>query len=469
MPFRPSKIDLLEQQFRYRAITKRKTNRRQTTTGFPFLQLPREIRDHIYRELLCSDKIYKPATDAGIARRYEYQVAILQCNRQINNEATPVLYNENCFILFSLDWFIKNEELRKMVRPSLKALVGDDAVYKTLRQSAAAVVKLGSTTGGFTGTFTGVGDQFVITPWELHMTTQCLWIDLFFRQELVVILRCIFSFNLSFRQTRHQRTLFDGLAGLRGIPLTLLEKTEGLDPLGHQHLSSLFEQRYLRIYEFITRALAFESRGNDLLISADPDNEFIAYKNFLEGATYFEGFMHEDRPHHLLGRCSEETLQFLEDKQVWMNMACALYLIDRGSLRIGAKCFDKWVNKGKRRSVMSFARFGYYYGRVLLRHSYERQAIFFLMLALRARPGWPPAESKAYELSQRIKLMPEVKGKRISSVFKTVLAPLMNQPLHPLSAQELDGILANCKGELKLARRLTKVNDFCPSMIRRVN
>ncbi|MCJ1389433.1 hypothetical protein MMC18_002290 [Xylographa bjoerkii] len=60
-----------------------------------FLDLPREIRDSIYRSLLLSSQCFN-GDKAG--HRYEMHPAIIQVNRVISYEATRVRYQENDFV-----------------------------------------------------------------------------------------------------------------------------------------------------------------------------------------------------------------------------------------------------------------------------------------------------------------------------------------------------------------------------------
>lgn len=66
-------------------------------TSFPFLRLPREIRDQIYRELLLNPY----PLIVHLRRAYTFEAgtrpypAILQTSKQIHDEAAAVLYGEN--------------------------------------------------------------------------------------------------------------------------------------------------------------------------------------------------------------------------------------------------------------------------------------------------------------------------------------------------------------------------------------
>ena len=64
-----------------------------------FLDLSRELRDQIYRELL-----FQPIGYAAARRRHKFEIAILRVNKQIHREGSRVLYAENAWAVFEMRW-----------------------------------------------------------------------------------------------------------------------------------------------------------------------------------------------------------------------------------------------------------------------------------------------------------------------------------------------------------------------------
>ena len=64
-----------------------------------FLDLSRELRDQIYRELL-----YQPIGYGAARRRHKFETSILRVNKQIHKEASRVLYEENAWVVFEIRW-----------------------------------------------------------------------------------------------------------------------------------------------------------------------------------------------------------------------------------------------------------------------------------------------------------------------------------------------------------------------------
>ena len=65
------------------------------TVGFSDLSL--ELRDQIYRELL-----YQPIGYGAARRRRKFETSILRVNKQIHQEASRVLYEENAWVVFEI-------------------------------------------------------------------------------------------------------------------------------------------------------------------------------------------------------------------------------------------------------------------------------------------------------------------------------------------------------------------------------
>jgi hypothetical protein len=71
-----------------------------TVPPFPFLRLPREIRDCIYRHLLSARLTYTNDYPSGDHDwPFKFAPAILQANKQVSSEASQVLYGENDFVV----------------------------------------------------------------------------------------------------------------------------------------------------------------------------------------------------------------------------------------------------------------------------------------------------------------------------------------------------------------------------------
>ena len=73
-------------------------NGAESSNSVGFLDLlPRELRDQIYREILL-----QPIGYGAARRRHKFETSILRVNKQIHQEASRVLYEENAWVVFEV-------------------------------------------------------------------------------------------------------------------------------------------------------------------------------------------------------------------------------------------------------------------------------------------------------------------------------------------------------------------------------
>lgn len=70
---------------------------------FRFLDLPAEIRDQIYHDVLSTDTARRPPVDDDEPASYKFNLAILQANKQIHHEAKKA-FQDNVFIKITTPW-----------------------------------------------------------------------------------------------------------------------------------------------------------------------------------------------------------------------------------------------------------------------------------------------------------------------------------------------------------------------------
>ena len=75
-------------------------------------QLPLELRDMIYRNLLLSSEVRKSKPETGEVT-YEFQPAILGVNHAIRSETRRVFCNENTFVMFSTNYGLMTDSLKE--------------------------------------------------------------------------------------------------------------------------------------------------------------------------------------------------------------------------------------------------------------------------------------------------------------------------------------------------------------------
>ena len=87
--------------------------------AFPFFDLPRELRENVYREPLLVDRFRLEVSHSTecVPGPLNIDLAILRVSKEVYNEALPILYNENCWISLKFDYDLSITACGKMRRP----------------------------------------------------------------------------------------------------------------------------------------------------------------------------------------------------------------------------------------------------------------------------------------------------------------------------------------------------------------
>lgn len=80
-------------------LSNKKKNKK-GSRAFSILNLPRELRDEIYRELLLADKIRSTNIITGKAT---FEPVILRVNKQLHEEGSRILYYENKWLIITMN------------------------------------------------------------------------------------------------------------------------------------------------------------------------------------------------------------------------------------------------------------------------------------------------------------------------------------------------------------------------------
>ncbi len=396
---------------------------------FRFFDLPRELRDKIYRELLCSGKVHEPVNSLSIARRYRYQVSILRCNRQANIEATPIFYGENLFILFELGWVIDTPGLKDLVRPS-STLFKEEKYLLRMRNMVNVNVCLSET-------IKFDGDKFIITPWELHATALSLSepyrsgfralppFDTMPVRDWTCFVKC----NLPHQHRNQLDTITEGILALGGIRnIGIVHQHELNNP--KLSLSPMIRSHVYTIDECLARASILEARGDRCMMSRDPSQDFLAYKYWCEGLKYFAGLSLLD-----LTGVTPEKDKALRNKRNWMSLACAVYSASRGH-----QASREWLTRFSMTLLPASgdeitAKYFFYKSCLLIQQRLVSVALHFVWRALLARPDWSLALEVLAEIGERMQLDPAVKAD-IPAVFQRLFDPTRRPSNRPITAEE---------------------------------
>lgn len=250
-----------------------------------FLSLPRELRDQIYRELLLEDVAWDEPQD-----RYNLQPAILRVNKLVNEEASCILYDENCWVLFKIAC---NKDYDHILKKNYCRSVSSSSVEVFPQQTFLKVEVRGL--------------WFVRKPVKYFLTTVegLLWTCKNFT--------CPFSFHpldikLYFNLSGKRRetlldSALDAFQEARGIEHAAVFGTEPVSK--GNDLAGLMMTRVQSLDELAIRAKVYETRGRQMLEAnniREASHEYIVGRRYAEWAGHYLANILEDEFLDFLGK-----------------------------------------------------------------------------------------------------------------------------------------------------------------------
>lgn len=211
----------------------------------------------------------------------------------------------------------------------------------------------------------------------------------------------------------------------------------------------------LQIDACIKRAEKFETSGDELLFSLDASNEYAAHRSYEAGFSYVS-VLKKDEP--LLVGVTEKNAVRLAEKHTSMRLACLIYAMNNGFLGDRTKYLEFAMQKYLQHPNAVAVKASLYLGMVLMQHSRELQAIYYLRMALFLEPGLPKAEQKADELYHRIQLDPRMKD-RLAGAFELIMTPVRHRPHAHMSRSEQHRRFELDREERDLVAAITRVRD----------
>ncbi|KAL8962550.1 MAG: hypothetical protein Q9193_001057 [Seirophora villosa] len=212
----------------------------------------------------------------------------------------------------------------------------------------------------------------------------------------------------------------------------------------------------LQIDACIKRAEKFESSGDELLFSLETSNEYAAYRSYEAGFSYVS-VLKQDEP--LLLGVTEKNAVRLAEKHTWMRLACLIYAMNNGFLGDKTIHLEIAMRKYLQHPIAVAVKASLYLGMVLMQHSRELQAIYYLRMALFLEPGLPKAEQKADELYHRIQLDTRMKD-RLAGAFELIMTPVRHHRPHArMSRSEQHLRFELDREERNLVAAITRVRD----------
>lgn len=325
------------------------------------LSLPRELRDQIYRELLLEDLVWDEPHD-----RYDLQPAILRVNKQVNEEASRILYDENCWVILEMksnvDYvdMLKRDHCRSVSSISLEKFPRRTFLkveVKELYFIRKPTTYFMTTVEGLRGVCKNFTSALSFHPLEINL-----------------------HFNISGK--RRELLLdyaLDAFQETRGIEHAAVFGTERVSK-GNE-LAGFMMTRIKNLDELSVRANVYESCGNQML---EADDLRGALREYTLGHSYAQWIHHyfdrilEDEIIEFIGESSFSPLMQASD----FSYAIALCLINSGRTTEAITTLEENSLYDPRQSKKHFLR-----GLAFIFDGTKIEAVNEFILALQWRMG----------------------------------------------------------------------------------
>ena len=356
----------------------------QHSKAFRILSLPRELRDHIYRELLLADKA--PAKETF---KFALEPAILRVKKQMYKECSRILYEENTWVLITVNW-----------RNIANLLPNPNHVY--VSHSSAG----------------HLGALIRKPALQVDLRHQCIETQsaqesiLFIAHRVFCDIRYLtgghnpkqIDFNVQFdprisRKPKVREDLLFKLHDIRGVGKTVVTGIETVSIANE--LATLMMTPMKSVYELSERADAYKKRGDQCFALGNSEDAKLFY---CEGISYLDwARRHVD--------LTELSLTGMENHS-WSKLKWLIF--DMTELYIDSTFCD--IKHGDRDTALDMldqviaslpgfhrANAHYYCGFGLLQRSKDGEALKAFTKALKVRPGHAGALEEVKMIKARTK------------------------------------------------------------------
>lgn len=292
-----------------------------TTKPFRLMDLPRELRDGVYRELLLPAKVRLRGERLPDEKKrfYALQPAILRVCKQTYIESSRVLYKETNWVLISSS---SSSEGRSPLRAFKKAGYPYISLQDPLNFTGMLVLRMEMSSG--LDTDHKYQDCMLIPQWETQL----------FGNFLANNLACItLRFDEDAMQTLATReVLLHRCSDLRGTHSVIVE---GLNPIDCAKLADIMTTPIRRIEEYLERAETYQQRADHQLAQG----RFLdAGRAYAEGALYVR-WAGKQKIGDLPGSTPQIRIE-LKEKEVDFLIETAFCLTKVGRLKSTRRLLD---------------------------------------------------------------------------------------------------------------------------------
>ena len=347
-----------------------------------FLDLPLEVRDQIYRELL-----FQPIGYGAARQCREFETSILRANKQIHREASEVLYEENAWVIF---------EMR--TRAKIERLIKD---HYSIAMSRGNSLSGKLPFGGIPSLRVYLEEprcrdsetlRYVVLPleWVGHTT------NAFARGEYSEKLEMAVHFHTQRQHESRQRMVVEFLETLREIKKAVVT---GLNPpfLG-RYLAEEMMTAIASTDELIDQTSEYIRRADLALAQGQV---YRAQELYDQGSRNPVGYI-ESRVYPVSYEDTPTQIKVFDSKICECLEGVAVCSLRHGDSLSACTKLRKYVLKKHTLSDSQKARGFYYHGLAAVAAGLDHQALFSFLMALALAPGYEAVDIEVDALEERV-------------------------------------------------------------------
>lgn len=259
------------------------TNDTARNTSFSFLDLARELRDKIYRELLVPEKVRDP-NDPLLG--YKLHLAIIAVSKQTKEEAKKILYGENNWVICTVGRFLMEcagaAAYLRLFTKHLECFPGDYGLRMTISypdiddgdDNDDGSNDDGNYLTDYDGTGINKGGGAIIAFCDLQRLLDVLLPD------IKPMTNAKINLHLGECKPEERDQIFDILLDIRGFGKASI--TGAVDTSKARGFSDLVEGRFSKHDDALARVDIFEGRAWDAFVQRDFWEARSIYQHALE-------------------------------------------------------------------------------------------------------------------------------------------------------------------------------------------
>ncbi|KAF6233138.1 hypothetical protein HO173_008682 [Letharia columbiana] len=387
----------------------------ETLKPFRAMNLPQELRDRIYRELLLPDKCrISRATTAWKGRAespYSLQPMILRASKQVHEEASRVLYKETNWVLLTADegenFLGKSSGLLQDFRQMLYPRV---SMQHLQRFPGTPVLRIELRDGGFLPRRDKI--MMLITQQDVHFffvdipPTRYPEINLHFDAQAML-------------NPRTHDVLLDCCRDIRGMGQITISGFYSFAV--YSELLAHMKRPIRHVQEFSERADRYKERG-DLQLALR--HLLDAADIYLAGWALLQSFFSQSWTKHLSG-ANPRSIAELKGKLINFSTECANCLTKAGIPKRARELLDITIQNAQSTGLRSHDYSMIYYNRglALVAERNDIQAAKEFRVVLCLQRGHEGADGQVDAMEARLQDMPQTTRCTLEAYLKDIMKP----------------------------------------------